>query len=58
MSFIQENYLVREDEGVLTVLVERFGDSNSHVVVHVATNHSESTATGKHYVQWRLRDIT
>jgi hypothetical protein len=40
-------YLVREDEEVLTVSVERSGDSDSHVMVHIATHPSEGTATAE-----------
>ena len=47
MSFTQAKYSAREDEEVLTVSVERSGDSDSHVVVHVATHSSEGTATGQ-----------
>ena len=47
MSFTQGMYLVREDEEVLTVSVERSGDSDSHVMVHIATHPSEGTATGQ-----------
>ena len=50
MSFTQGNYSVREDEGVLNVCVRRSGDSDSHVVVLIATHPSKGTATGKHYV--------
>ena len=50
MSFTQGNYSVREDEGVLTVWVERSGDSESHVVIHIATHPSEGTATGEHVI--------
>ena len=47
MSFTQAMYSVREDEEVLTVSVERSGDSDSHVMVHIAATHpSEGTATG------------
>ena len=45
MSFTQAKYSVGEDEEVLTVSVERSGDSDSHVVVHVHS--SEGTATGQ-----------
>ena len=48
VSFTRGNYSVREDEGVLTVCVERSGDSDSHVVVLIATHPSEGTATGKY----------
>jgi hypothetical protein len=40
-------YLVREDEEVLTVSVERSGDSDSHVMVHIATHPTEGTATAE-----------
>ena len=46
MSFTQAMYLVREDGEVLTVSVERSGDSDSHVMVRIATHPSEGTATG------------
>ena len=38
---------MREDEEVLTVSVEGSGDSDSHVVVLIATHPSEGTATGE-----------
>ena len=47
MSFTRGMYLVREDEEVLTVSVERSGDSDSHVVVLIATHPTEGTATGQ-----------
>ena len=47
MSFTQGMYSVREDEEVLTVTVERSGDSDSHVTVRIATHPSEGTATGQ-----------
>ena len=47
MSFTQAMYSVREDEEVLTVTVERSGDSDSHVMVLIATHPSEGTATGQ-----------
>ena len=46
MTFAQGMYSVREDEEALTVSVERSGDSDSHVMVHIATHPSEGTATG------------
>ena len=46
VSFTRGMYSVREDEEVLTVTVERSGDSDSHVMVHIATHPSEGTATG------------
>ena len=47
MSFTRGMYLVREDEEVLTVSVEKSGDSDSHVMVLIATHPSEGTATGQ-----------
>ena len=47
MTFAQGMYSVREDEQVLTVSVERSGDSDSPVMVHIATHPSEGTATGQ-----------
>ena len=47
VSFTQGMYLVREDEEELTVTVERSGDSDSHVMVLIATHPSEGTATGQ-----------
>ena len=47
VSFTQAMYSVREDEEVLTVSVERSGDSDSHVMVLIATHPSEGTATGQ-----------
>ena len=47
MSFTRGMYLVREDEEVLTVTVERSGDSGSHVMVLIATHPTEGTATGQ-----------
>ena len=46
VSFTRGIYSVREDEEVLTVSVERSGDSDSHVMVLIATHPSEGTATG------------
>ena len=46
MTFAQGMYSVREDEEVLTVSVERSGDSDSHIMVLIATHPSEGTATG------------
>ena len=47
VSFTQGMCSVREDEEVLTVSVERSGDSDSHVMVLIATHPSEGTATGQ-----------
>ena len=44
MSFTQGIYSARENEGVVKVCVERTGDSDSSVVVHI--HPSEGTATG------------
>ena len=46
VTFAQGMYSVRENEEVLTVFVERSGDSDSHVMVLIATHPSEGTATG------------
>ena len=48
VSFTQGIYSVREDEEVLTVSVERSGDSDLHVTVHITTHPSEGTATGQY----------
>ena len=49
VSFTQEKYSVREDEPALTVHVSVEGsvESDSHVVVLIATHPSEGTATGE-----------
>ena len=47
VSFTQGTYSVREGEEVLTVSIERSGDSDSHVMVLIATHPSEGTATGQ-----------
>ena len=47
VSFTQERYSVREDEGVLTVSVERSGTIEGRVLVLIATCHTEGTATGE-----------
>ena len=47
VSFTQERYSVREDEGVLTVSVERSGTTEGHVLVLIATRPTEGTATGE-----------
>ena len=44
-------YSVKEDENVLTVSVERSGDSDSHVMVLIATHPSEGTAKGENILQ-------
>ena len=46
MTFARGMYSVWEDEQVLTVSVERSGDTESHVVVLIATHPTEGTATG------------
>ena len=46
MSFAQGMYSVWEDEQVLTVFVERSGDTESHVVIQISTNSTKGTATG------------
>lgn len=48
VSFTQDTVSVGEGDGILTLSVERFGDTESHIVVLVATVPSKSTATGMH----------
>ena len=55
MSFTQGIYSVREDEEVLTVSVERSGDSDSHVMVHIATHPTEGTATGQYILSLKCK---
>ena len=37
---------MREDEGILTVTVERYGDTEDHIVALIATHPTEGTANG------------
>ena len=48
VTFTQDTYSIGEDDKVLTVSVERSGDSDSHVVVNITTHPSEGTATGQY----------
>ena len=47
VTFRQQTYSVREDVGVLTVTVERYGDTEGHIVALIATHPTEGTANGK-----------
>ena len=47
VTFTQGMYSVREDEEILTVSVEKFGDKDFNAVVLIATHPSEGTATGE-----------
>ena len=47
ITFRQQTYSVREDEGILTVTVERYGDTEGHIVALIATHPTEGTANGK-----------
>ena len=46
VSFSQATYSVRDDEGTLTVTVERFSDPESYIGVLIATHPTDGTATG------------
>ena len=46
VTFSQQTYSVREDEGILTVTVERYGDTEGHIVALIATHPTEGTANG------------
>ena len=39
---------MREGEGILAVTVERYGDTEGHIVALIATHPTEGTANGKY----------
>ena len=50
---------MREDEGILTVSVERYGNTEGHIVAIIATHPTEGTANGNfklcmgdHYIEF------
>ena len=47
VSFVDDAYIVREDEGLLTVSVERYGNTESGIVVLIANHPTLGTATGR-----------
>ena len=44
---MEQTYLVREDEGILTVTVERYGDIKGHIVAVIDTHSTKGTANGE-----------
>ena len=45
-----------EDEGILTVTVERYGDTEGHIVALIATSPTEGTANGK-FKLWVIIEV-
>ena len=46
VTFRQQTYSVRVDEGILTVTVERYSDTEGHIVAVIDTHPTEGTANG------------
>ena len=51
---MNQTYSVREDEGILTVTVERYDDTEGHIVVLIATHPTEGTANGNLSCAWGI----
>ena len=51
---MNQTYSVREDEGILTVTVERYGDIEGHIVAVIATDPIEGTANGNLSCVWGI----
>ena len=46
VTFMDQTYSVREDQGILTVTIERYGDTEGQIVALIATHPTEGTADG------------